>query len=332
MGGNLKEIIGGSLYYSGILQFYSKFIRGKSTYVRALVYHQVTNDSWSSKEHFPVPGVISLSKFESQIKYLKEHFEFVSLDQFIDFIEGRNVRANSVLLTFDDGYRNIYEYAFKVLREHNLPAVVFITGDVLQGKSLWCDELLDLVIETEMSSIEIDGRFFDLKIPGERLTLLRHLGSQLQKEKRDIKRERMLKISEKLEKKLKDCNGKYLSKEQILEMQEFGISFGAHTMSHPLLGFVRDQKELEWEIDGSIRAVEEVTGRKCLSFAYPFGDDDSYSDACVRLLKGMGIKLAFTTHRGAIKLDCDPYHLNRFIIQGNSKYFFRVQLSGLLDG
>jgi peptidoglycan/xylan/chitin deacetylase (PgdA/CDA1 family) len=115
-------------------------------------------------------------------------------------------------------------------------------------------------------------------------------------------------------------------------MQKHQISFGAHTMSHPLLGFIKDTKELKWEIQRAISVLEEVTGKKCFSFAYPFGDENSYSDPCVNILKDTGIKVAFTTLRGGNKPGCDPFRLHRFIVQNNSWYLFKIQLSGLLDG
>jgi peptidoglycan/xylan/chitin deacetylase (PgdA/CDA1 family) len=68
--------------------------------------------------------------------------------------------------------------------------------------------------------------------------------------------------------------GRVLTERTARELAETGMDLGAHSMTHPDLRSL-DDDALRAEVVGSKTAVEELTGRPCLSFAYPFGLHDS---------------------------------------------------------
>lgn len=70
----------------------------------------------------------------------------------------------------------------------------------------------------------------------------------------------------------KNYSGKeLLSSEEIKEMSDSGlVEFGAHTLNHANLTKL-DLKESKDEICGSKKFVEDITGKTCSSFAYPYG-------------------------------------------------------------
>jgi len=62
-----------------------------------------------------------------------------------------------------------------------------------------------------------------------------------------------------------------LTRDQIREMADSGkIEFGAHTLHHVNLTRV-DARQARREISESIAWVEQVSGRPCRCFAYPYG-------------------------------------------------------------
>jgi peptidoglycan/xylan/chitin deacetylase (PgdA/CDA1 family) len=61
-----------------------------------------------------------------------------------------------------------------------------------------------------------------------------------------------------------------LDREQVLEMQEAGITFGSHTYSHPDLTAVTDE-ECERELRASKQLLEALVGREVPFLAYPRG-------------------------------------------------------------
>jgi peptidoglycan/xylan/chitin deacetylase (PgdA/CDA1 family) len=89
-----------------------------------LIYHSVSKE----KYHFNINPEI----FEEQIKYLKkENFEFLKLKD----LENINKLFNkSVLITFDDGYENVFINAVPILEKYNVPAIFFIPVGLIDNK------------------------------------------------------------------------------------------------------------------------------------------------------------------------------------------------------
>jgi len=68
----------------------------------------------------------------------KSGFNVITLDTFIDFMEGRGqVPDNAVLITFDDGYEDFYKLAYLVLKDKDLSATMFIITSTIGDKSGW---------------------------------------------------------------------------------------------------------------------------------------------------------------------------------------------------
>lgn len=74
--------------------------------------------------------IIDSELFEEQLKILKKlGYKSMSLDEYYCWHEGKCKKPHrSVLITFDDGYYNNYEYAFPLLKKYGMNAVVFIVG------------------------------------------------------------------------------------------------------------------------------------------------------------------------------------------------------------
>lgn len=77
--------------------------------------------------HYTNPNAMSLKDLEATFQALKDcDYKPIPLEQFHDFIEGKTtVPPKAVLLTFDDGYQDIYESVLPLTKKYNYPAVVF---------------------------------------------------------------------------------------------------------------------------------------------------------------------------------------------------------------
>ena len=105
-----------------------------------------------------------------------------------------------------------------------------------------------------------------------------------------------------------------LSWEEVAFMQKNGITFGAHSVSHPHLPALDDQKQKE-EITQSIEAVYAHTKTKASKefFCYPYGD---YNTTTMRILKELGVKIAFSVRPGVNTGEENPLELKRVGIDG----------------
>ena len=91
-----------------------------------LMYHHLTNDVQSGMH-------VSPDVFEAQMRGLYEHgFNVITLRQLVDFVDhGVPLPERPVVITFDDGYLSVYQYAFPILERYGHPATVFVIGEAV---------------------------------------------------------------------------------------------------------------------------------------------------------------------------------------------------------
>ena len=99
---------------------YEKTKEGK-TYLPIIMYHSLLKDSELHNDY-----VISPQVFETDLKYFKEYgYTTVTVNDLVDYVyNDKELPAKSVMLTFDDGYYNNYEYAYPLLKEYESKAVI----------------------------------------------------------------------------------------------------------------------------------------------------------------------------------------------------------------
>lgn len=110
--------------------------------VTILTYHQIIPENQLQAHHFTESGelittIVTLKQFIEQMNYLKEHdYTVLTLKEFEQFMTNKKkVPAKSVLITFDDGYKNIFEFAYPVLKEHGFYAVHFIITGLITERT-----------------------------------------------------------------------------------------------------------------------------------------------------------------------------------------------------
>ena len=101
--------------------------------VAILMYHHLSEDASN-------PWTVTPESFKQQMRWLIANgFNTVSLRDLYYFVHyGRNLPDNPVVITFDDGYLSVYEYAFPVLYEYGLKASLFVIGSQV-GTSYYKD-------------------------------------------------------------------------------------------------------------------------------------------------------------------------------------------------
>jgi peptidoglycan/xylan/chitin deacetylase (PgdA/CDA1 family) len=97
-----------------------------------------------------------------------------------------------------------------------------------------------------------------------------------------------------------------LSWMQVKEMARYGIEFGSHSKTHPVLTKI-SRGEAELEIIESGRRIEDQIGKKVTTFAYPFG---AY-DRSVREAVGQSYLGACTTKLGKVTNESELCALQR---------------------
>lgn len=98
--------------------------------VPVLMYHNIARVP--SKGSANYRGLfVSPSMFAQQMKYLKDNgYKTLTPDEFFTILKsGKNPKQKSVLITFDDGSRGQYRYAYPVLKKYKMTATFYIIAD-----------------------------------------------------------------------------------------------------------------------------------------------------------------------------------------------------------
>lgn len=102
-----------------------------------VMYHGLLKDERYHNKFF-----ISPKQFEKDLKYFRENgYETVFIKDLISYVDhGIPLPEKPVLITFDDGFYNTYVYAYPLLREFNMKAVISIIGNLTDKATLIKDE------------------------------------------------------------------------------------------------------------------------------------------------------------------------------------------------
>lgn len=97
------------------------------------------------------PGSMNMTpqKFESQIKWIKDHgFTVIPLKEAVDYLQGKrsSLPDKAIVLTVDDGWKSTYTYMAPIIKKYNVPITLFIYPETIStGKNaMTWDDLKEL--------------------------------------------------------------------------------------------------------------------------------------------------------------------------------------------
>jgi len=93
-----------------------------------LIYHRVGGGSRDERDLVP-------DGFTRQLDVLAEH-DVCSIDQALDRLDAGD-ETPSVVLTFDDGFGDIYEHAWPLLRDRRIPFTLYLATAYIGGRMHW---------------------------------------------------------------------------------------------------------------------------------------------------------------------------------------------------
>lgn len=121
----------------------SGFLRQKYV-LPILMYHSVTPMAQKGNRL-----AVTDKTFRSQMRYLRKHeYNIISLADAVKLIgDKKKIPPKTVAVTFDDGYRDNYLYAFPIIKEYKIPVTLFIIVREVgraQGDRLSWGEIRDM--------------------------------------------------------------------------------------------------------------------------------------------------------------------------------------------
>lgn len=290
--------------------------RGLDRAPLVLGYHRVVRDFERSARDSMPSMLVSTTMLERHLNWVGDRYRFVSLDELAERLAdgGRRGRAVShgdkplAAVTFDDGYRDVYENAFPLLRKKRIPFAVYVVTDLVGTDRLQLHDelylLLAAVLALDPSARSDCWRSLVEEVGGDpqRAALFRRVD-----ESGDAYRatrlvlhglgaeelgRAMAMLRTRVPLNLDQCRA-FLSLDwpMLREMLAAGVTVGSHTRSHALLASAPTDRVRE-ELEGSRRELETQLGVPVRHLAYP---DGSYNAETVRAAHAAGYRTATTT-------------------------------------
>lgn len=236
---------------------------------------------------FPVP-----SQLDAQCEHLKKHYRPVSLTEAAERLQRRKSAPGAVVITVDDGYRDLLVNAWPIFKAHSIPVLVYVCTDLPDHNSwLWTDQLTQFLREQgdHGAAATIKDRL--KKVP-------------------DEKRRAYLDSFPGLRATPPPAYAP-LTWDDIRALAKEGVDFGAHTRSHPILSRLPNRDSMRDEIAGSKTRLEEELGSTVLHFCYPNGTPADYNEEVIGVVRECGFQTAVTGVKGINFAGANPFLLRR---------------------
>lgn len=212
-------------------------------------------------------------QFINDIEFLGRRFYPLSLSDLMDHV--RNVsplKRPSFILTFDDGFSQMYSFVAPLLRKKGLPAIFFVNTDVIDNKALNHKNKASLLLDHLQENPNAIERLPQSRgrTGGSVLNEMKSKILSLSQEDEGILEE----IAESLGVSFGDYLERvkpYLTSTQIRDMIAQGFSFGAHSLNHPLYSTLALTDQVRQTVE-SVRVLRDAFDLSYTLFAFPHSD------------------------------------------------------------
>ena len=203
-------------------------------------------------------SLVAGKRLREQLTWLQRFgFKVLSLEEYLEIRRANELPpARAVVITIDDGYRDVLTVAAPILASHDVPATVFLVSDRIGGANDW-------------------GQ--DSELRGRPLVFSEDLGI----------------------------------------LAEHGLTFGAHTRTHPDLTSL-DPTKVRAEIEGGKRKLSALVGYEVRTFAYPYG---AVSDPVRDVAEEVGFLGSCGIESGLNTVSTPLHELRRIEVFGTDNLF-----------
>lgn len=312
--------------FSQFITLVEQIDRKRPNLLPVLAYHRV-GEPYSHSIHYPRIAV-KPHIFDQQMCYLAENYHVISMPELLDVVTRPSpviLPPRSLLITFDDAYRDFAEVAWPILKRYQLPVTLFVpTAFPDQPEQIFWWDWLYYSVNTTTCKNDLEtplGRFPLATIPERERTF-----SRLRDHAKLLHHADALAWVEQICDQLQVSrpNQQVLGWKTLRQLAHEGVILGAHTRTHPLMHRISPE-EAEEEAVESLDDLEREIGSALPIFAYPSG---GFNDEVVKRLHRAGFILAFTTMPGMNVLpNSDWLRLRRINVNQNSTLsILRAQL------
>ncbi len=277
-----------------------------------IMYHYVRS---IAKSRYPGIKGLELEFFRQQLEFLRSGgYQFVCME---DVLDG-NIKKNSVLLTFDDGYIDHYTNVFPFLHREGIPGFFSMPGKIIREKKVLDVNKIHFILASApvekikaMVFERLDyyrGAEFDIPLNRELYGTLAKASRFDSGDVIFIKRLLQAELTERLRNMITEelfqefvglCEDAfvdelYMNMDQVRMMKREGMEFGIHGYDHYWMNRLK-KEELREDIGAALNVFGDVVNGGRWVCCYPYG---SYSDEVINQVLEMGAVAGLSTDVG----------------------------------
>jgi peptidoglycan/xylan/chitin deacetylase (PgdA/CDA1 family) len=292
-----------TLYFSGMHHFMRPLVGGVGA---ILTMHHVRP---RRPDAFQPNRLLEITPefLEGLLKRLsRARIDVISLDEMHHRFISEDYKRRFVSITFDDGYKDVKEYAYPLLRKYKLPFAMYIpTSFPDRLGEMWWTALEAVIAQNSRIGMVINGKdqFFECGSVREKRELYDAVYGYI----------RSMKTEDELRKFVRDLCATYrvdiaaFCRDLCMDWQELAdmaadplVTIGAHTVNHMMLKKMASDDAARAEMEMSRSVLEAALGKRPQHLAYPVGDPTSAGPREFRIAAELGFKTATTTRPGVL--------------------------------
>lgn len=284
-----------------------------------VMYHYVRP---IKKSKYPGIKGLELEEFINQIDYIKKYYNVITISDYIAAEKAKeSLPNNPLILSFDDGYLDHFQYVMPVLNNLKMKGVFFPVGKPCLERSIIDVNKIHFILNSTRDYSSIIN-FLEKKIISDSdiyktNSISFYRNTYFKKNRFDsaeviyIKRLLQVGLPYKLRHKLveelfmkyvtkdeKDfSNNLYLDINQLKIMKNMGMEIGSHGYEHFWLDSLSMEDQL-LDINKSLEFLNSIKSKNDnFIFCYPYG---GYNENTLQILKNNNCDAAFTTKVGLV--------------------------------
>lgn len=303
-------VVAACFYYSGLVKLARWWRQRSGQCLIILNYHRASGGN-----------------LRRHLLYLRRHYRMMHLEEALEELyeppgarSTRYDRRTPLVLTFDDGYYDNYTHAYFLATELQVPITIFLVpGYIENGHYFWWLEPEQVVNHARVERVTLEEQSYQLSQSEERAALVRTIDAGLRHAASVAEREKFLtSIREMLAVPLalpaREELVRPLTWTEVDEMKKSGwVSFGGHTMNHPILADLSCPEEMRREVVECRNILAQRLGHPVRTFAYPVGRQEHIGELVPQAVREAGYGWAVTTTPGVATSQDDPYRLRRIL-------------------
>ena len=276
-------------------------------------YHMVSDREVPHVRHlYPYKSVRG---FRADLEFIVRHYAPIGLADLLDHIKGaRRLPPRSVLLTFDDGFREMSETVAPLLLAKGVNATFFVNSAFIDNRKMcYLNKASVLVDEiarrgsgclSERVAQALRSKGITSRDPRPAILSVTYQRRQLIDELAEVAG---VDFDEYL-----SLEQPYLTTGQINRLVRDGFAIGAHSVDHPLYADLTLDEQLGQTL-GSLSTIRQTFGLGYGAFAFPHSDHRVSRRFFESVAKSGLCDVSFGT--SGMVSDCVPNHFHRFSLE-----------------